>query len=405
MNQPGGKLGVRGGSVLRVTHVITRLIIGGAQENTVATVLGLAARGGFQVDLVSGPTTGPEGSLESVFAPHPGMLSVMPELVRPVAPWRDLVALVKLRRLFERTRPVIVHTHSGKAGILGRFAASWAGVPCVIHTIHGPSFGPFQGVAANQVFEVAERWAGRVTTHFVVVAEAMREQYLAAGIGKRSDYTVVRSGFDLSPFLGVRRDPALAKLLGIGVGDFVVGTVARLAPLKGHGALLAVAPGILRKIPGARFLLVGDGPLRAELEAEVAARGLGQAVIFAGRVPPSAVAGLIGQMDVLVHLSEREGLARALPQALAAGVPVVAFDCDGAGEVCRDGRTGYLLANGDLDGLSARLLMLAGDRELRVRLGNTGREEVRERFGVERMVGDLVELYARLVAGGVGGGG
>ena len=135
---------------MRVTHVITRLIVGGAQENTIASVLGLRAKPGVEVDLVAGPTLGPEGSLESRFAGgYPGLLTVVPQLVRPLHPWKDALAWKKLTELFRARRPQIVHTHSGKAGILGRLAAARAGVPIIIHTIHGPSFGPFQGPLAN----------------------------------------------------------------------------------------------------------------------------------------------------------------------------------------------------------------------------------------------------------------
>src|SRR5689334_3888797 len=182
---------------MRVTHVITRLIVGGAQENTAYSVLGLKDKPDLQVDLISGLSGGPEGSLESRFANYPGMLRVLPELVRPIRPWQDWRALGALREIFRRERPDIVHTHSGKAGVLGRLAASRAGIPIIVHTIHGPSFGPFQGAAANFLFRQAEQKAAKVTTHFVTVADAMKRQYLAAGIGRPEQYTRVFSGFNL----------------------------------------------------------------------------------------------------------------------------------------------------------------------------------------------------------------
>ncbi|HMP83294.1 MAG TPA: glycosyltransferase, partial [Verrucomicrobiota bacterium] len=168
---------------MRVTHVITRLIVGGAQENTIASVLGLRKKPDCDAELISGPSTGPEGSLESEFNAAPGVLTIQPQLVRPVHPWNDLVALQKLTRLFRERKPDIVHTHSGKAGVLGRIAAARAAVPVIVHTIHGPSFGPFQGGLANTVFLAAEKRAARHTTHFASVADAMTSQYLDAGIG------------------------------------------------------------------------------------------------------------------------------------------------------------------------------------------------------------------------------
>lgn len=380
---------------MRVTHVITRLIVGGAQENTIASVLGLRRKPGVQAELISGPTTGPEGSLESAFAQTPGALTVLPELVRPVHPWKDWRAWRKLTDEFRRRRPEIVHTHSGKAGVLGRLAARRAGVPVVIHTIHGPSFGAWQHGLANFIFNLAERHAARATTHFVVVAERMKEQYLGAGIGRPEDYTKIFSGFDLQPFLTAKNDPQVRAKLGLAPEDFVVGKIARLFKLKGHDDLFVIAPELVRRCPRIKFLLVGDGEWRGRFERLARDLALEKHFIFVGLVPPAEVPALVGIMDALVHLSLREGLPRALPQALAAARPVVAYDCDGAGEVCRDGETGFLVPVGDKATLTARLLELAGNRGLRAELGERGRAFVHERFPVQRMVDELHALYLR----------
>lgn len=389
--------GMSSGGVMRITHVITRLIVGGAQENTIDSVLGLRRRPGLEVDLVSGPTHGQEGSLEAVVR-RENCLTVVPPLIRAVRPWSDWQAYRQLTRLFRARRPDLVHTHSGKAGILGRFAARAAGVPLVVHGIHGPSFGPFQGPLANAMFTTAERAAGRITDHYVTVADAMTRQYLAAGIGRPEDYTRIFSGFNLQPFLQARRDPELAARLGLQPDDFVVGTIARLFELKGHDDLLAAAPELVRRLPRLRFLWVGDGPLRPQFEAMAATPTLQGHVIFAGLVPPAAIPSYVALMDCLAHLSRREGLPRALPQALAGGKPVVAYDCDGAGEVCRDGETGFLLAPGDRTGLVERIVDLAADSERRQRMGSTGRDWVSDRFSVERLVEAQHNLYLRLAA-------
>ncbi|HWD93399.1 MAG TPA: glycosyltransferase family 4 protein [Verrucomicrobiae bacterium] len=377
---------------MRITHVITRLIIGGAQENTLSSVLGLRQKSGLEVNLISGPSTGPEGSLESL---DPRLL-VLPDLVRPVHPYKDLRARRELERLFRETKPDVVHTHSGKAGILGRLAAARAGVPIIVHTIHGPSFGNFQGAAANFLFRAAERRAGRVTTHFVTVAEAMTAQYLAAGIGAPDRYTKIFSGFNLAPFLSAQNDPALRAKLGLAPDDIVIGKIARLFKLKGHDDLFASAPELVRRNPRIKFLLVGDGPWREKFENKTRALGLERHVIFAGLVQPEDIPRYGGVMDALAHLSLREGLPRALPQALAAGKPVVSYDCDGAREVCLDEKTGLLLPPGDLNALTEKLTRLAGDAALRERLGQTGREFVRHNFSVERMVDALHALYLKL---------
>jgi glycosyltransferase involved in cell wall biosynthesis len=381
---------------MRVTHVITRLIVGGAQENTVASVLGLKDKADLKVDLISGRSEGPEGSLEKQFANQSGMLRILPELVRPIRPWKDWLALRRLRELFRQDRPDIVHTHSGKAGVLGRLAAAGAGVPIIVHTIHGPSFGPFQGALPNLVFRTAERRAAKVTTHFVTVADAMKRQYLSAGIGRPDQYTRIFSGFILEPFLSAANDLQLRAQFHLRPEDIVVGKIARLVKLKGHDDLLKIAPSLIQDCPAIKFLLVGDGEWRERFENQARALGLEKRFIFTGLVPPEAVARLVGIMDLVVHLSLREGLARALPQALAAARPVVAYDCDGAGEVCMENETGFLLKPGDLAGLRERVLRLAGDRELRTRLGGRGQQFVRERFAVGHMVDELYQLYKRL---------
>lgn len=383
---------------MRVTHIITRLILGGAQENTVASVLGLRQKPGLDVELISGPARGPEGSLEGAFADAPDTLTIVPHLVRPLHPWHDPLALIELTRLLRARRPDLVHTHSGKAGILGRLAARRAGVPLIVHTIHGPSFGPFQGALANTLFAAAERFAANFTTHFVSVSDAMTRQYLAAGVGRPEQFTRVFSGFPLASFLATTNDPKTRARLGLAPDDFVVGKIARLAPLKGHDDLLAAAPAMVARCPKIRFLLVGDGELRRRLEMKAASLGLRDRFVFAGLVPPEQIPQLVGVMDTLVHLSYREGLPRALPQALAAARPVVAYDCDGAGEVCLPGETGFLVPPGKLDVLTERLAQLAADPALRERLGHRGQQLVQRLFPVERMVDSLHELYLRLAA-------
>ena len=383
---------------MRVTHVITRLVVGGAQENTIASVFGLRQIPGFEVNLVSGPTSGREGSLQSCFAEIPDLLTIVPELVRPVHPWNDLLALRKLIAIFRARTPEIVHTHSGKAGILGRIAASRAKIPIIIHTVHGPSFGAFQNSFANLVFRSAESYAAKVTLHFVVVAEAMKQQYLSAGIGRPDQYSRIFSGFPLEPFINAQNDTHLRSKLGFSADHIVIGKIGRLFKLKGHEDLLLIAPELIHKCPAVRFLFVGDGPFRKKLEHRVRSLGLQNHVRFAGLVPPDEVAKYVGVMDILVHLSLREGLPRALPQALAAARPVVAYDCDGAKEVCIDNETGFLLRPGDQRGLIDRLRQLSSDNALRRRLGECGQRLVREQFGLPRMISELQQLYIRMHA-------
>ena len=382
---------------MRVTHIITRLVVGGAQENTVATVLGLRDKPDVEVDLISGPTTGPEGTLEPVVSAYPGLLEIEPSLVRPVHPVLDLRATRRLTAMLQKRRPDIVHTHSGKAGIVGRIAAHRAGVPIVIHHIHGPSFGPFQGGVANLVFRSAEKYAARYTTHFLCSANAMARLYLAAGIGTPEMYTRVFSGFRLEPFLNATNDLGLRKQLGIGPDDFVIGKIGRISPLKGHHDLLLVAKALLLQCPLARFLLVGDGPLRGEIEKQARAFGIHDQISFAGLLKPEDVARYVGITDCLVHLSYREAVSRALPQALAAGKPVVSYNFDGADEVCEHGKSGFIVPIGDIKKASEHLLRLASDKSLRDMFGETGRAFVTQNFPAKKMIDAQYELYRTLL--------
>ena len=206
------------------------------------------------------------------------------------------------------------------------------------------------------------------------------------------------AAFRSNPISPPKTISALRARFGLAPDDIVIGKIARLFALKGHDTLFAIAPALVAACPQIKFLLVGDGLWRGRFEQMARASGLQNHFIFTGLVPPDEIPALLGIMDILVHLSEREGLPRALPQALAAGRPVVAFDCDGAREVCRDGETGFLVRPGHLHGLTERLLLLARDAKLRAELAARGREFVRANFAVELMIDNLHRLYVKLAA-------
>jgi glycosyltransferase involved in cell wall biosynthesis len=354
------------------------------------------------VDLIIGPQTGPEGSLLPQVGDLP--VTILDALCREPDPVRDVRVCVALTRLFRERRYDIVHTHSGKAGILGRLAARLAGVPVTVHTIHGPSFHDYQNPLGNWLFRWAEQLAAEWTTQFVSVADAMTAQYQAAGVTGR--YVTIRSGIDLAAYAVLpgsgtaSRSASATDSGGTESGSAtaeaapVVGMIARLFPLKGHDFLFEAAPSILAAVPGVKFLLVGDGPCRREFERRAAAVG---GFEFAGLVPPAAVPRYVGEMAVLVHLSLREGLPRSLVQALAGGKPVVAFDVDGAREVCVAGETGFLVPPGDVAGVATAVIRLLRDAELAGRMGAQGRALVREQFAEAQMVERIEQLYRQVV--------
>lgn len=369
------------------------MIVGGAQENTLLSVRGLQARG-HDVTLATGPTEGPEGRLLEHMAPG-GAASrtvAVPHLCRELNPWADWRAYRELRRLFRGPAFDVVHTHSSKAGVLGRIAARRAGVPLVVHTVHGQPFHPYERRWRNGVYIQSERWAARYCDHIFAVCQAMIDQCVAARVAPAGKYSVVYSGMELAAFTAAR-DPALRQRLGIPESAPVIGKIARLFHLKGHEFLLRAVGPVVQEFPEVRFLLVGDGILRGALEEQVRAAGMARNFVFTGLVPPATIPQYVAQMDVLVHLSLREGLPRTVVQALAAGVPAVGFALDGTPEVILDGETGLLCPAPDADAVTAALLRLLRDPALRARLGGQGRRLVQERFSVERMVTALEAAY------------
>lgn len=384
---------------MRVAHIITRLIIGGAQENTLFNVDDQHHLHGDEVCLITGPGLGPEGSLVPQAQARGLDVRVVPQLQRSLHPARDWKCFRILRRMLQDYRPDVVHTHSSKAGILGRRAAFSIGIPCV-HSIHGAAFHFGQPAVLHGAYKLAERIAEPWCQHFITVCDAMTRQYLAARIGNPDKYTTIYSGMDVDRFLQPNRDPSsLRTELGFSPDDVVVGKIARLFPLKGHEYLLAAMPQIVRKVPNVRFLLIGDGILREDFTSRINALGLSEHVVFAGLVPPAEVADYIHAMDILAHTSVWEGLARVLPQALIAGKPVVSFDNDGAPEVCIDGETGRLVTSRSVEGLVTALASLAQNPEQRRKMGQNGRERFVNQFRHENMTERVREVYQRVLQG------
>jgi len=372
------------------------MIVGGAQENTLLTTRGLIEHG-HRVVLVTGPTIGPEGNLlERDGVPAGLEVITVPHLVRPIAPIADLRAVRALERLFRSRRFDVVHTHSSKAGVVGRIAAWRAGVPCVVHTVHGQAFHRYAPWWQNQLYILAERFAARRCHRILAVAQAMVDQCVEARVAPPDKYSVVYSGMDLEPYFRARPDSNLRRRLGIPPDVPVVGKIARLFELKGHEFLIEAAPAIVHRIPDVRFLLVGDGVLRPQIEEAVERLGLRERFVFAGLVSPSEIPRYTALMDVLVHLSLREGLPRTVVQALATGVPAVAFVLDGTPEVVHDGVTGILCRPRDAACVAKAVIDLLEHPDKARRMGEAGRELVRERFDWRRMV-DLIEAEYRRV--------
>lgn len=384
---------------MRVAHLIARLIIGGAQENTILNCQDLIRDYGDEVLLIAGPGLGPEGSLEADARARGIPIEVFSSLRRAIHPTRDIVAWRAIERTLAHFQPDVVHTHGGKCGLFGRVIASRQGVPAIVHTVHGAAFHPYQPAPARAFFRHCEKLAAAHCHAIISVADAMTEQQVAAGIAPREKFTTIYSGMEVEPFLncGEHRQ-RVRRELGYRASDVVVGKVGRLFHLKGHADLIKAAEIACALEPNLKFLFVGDGILREPLHAQIVAARLTDRFTFTGLVAPRTIPELLAATDLVVHTSLREGLARVLPQALLAGKPVVGYDVDGAREVVEHDANGYLIKPGEIDGLATRIVELCESAELRDRLGANGRDQCRTRFDHREMTRQIRALYERLLA-------
>lgn len=380
-------------SRIRVLHAITMLELGGAQRNTLDTCA-MLDRNRFEVGLVCAN----EGEL----LPEARTLSdvrlfELSSLVRKVRPLRDLRAVRALRQTIRDFGPDIVHTHSSKAGILGRWAAHAESVPVVVHSIHGYGFGAHQSAPVHAAFLAAERLAARWTTHFIAVSNENLEQGLNLGLFDAERVTLVRSGIDLATFRNPQGGDRVRAELGIPATAPLVVQVSCFKPQKAPERFVEMAAALAPRFPEAHFLLVGDGELRTRLEALGAEAGLTRRLHLPGW--RRDVPAVLDAATVVTLTSRFEGLPRAVVEALAARRPVVAMAVDGVREVLRDGRNGVAVTPGDVPAMIEHVGALLADPERRAALGARAGDHLEE-FDHTTMVRMQEELYRRLVTAG-----
>jgi glycosyltransferase involved in cell wall biosynthesis len=362
----------------------------------------------YTVDIVSGPQTGPEGSLIEEVRERGVKLTIMPEMRREISPLNDLRAIVKLREMMRmpdgQPRYDVVHTHSSKAGVLARMAAKLAGVPLIVHTVHGWSFHDRMSAKRRAIYVGLEKLGARMGDAMIVVSPKDIEKGLAQGIGKREDYTVIRSGIELDRFGHPQVSRAeMRRALGIPQDALVVGSVTRLSPQKAPLDLVEAFGEIARhEVGGGRaealttsFVIVGDGPLRAEVEQRLTELGIADRTILTGL--RRDVPELMATFDIFVLSSLWEGLPRVLPQAMASSLPIVCTLADGSSEAVREGINGFLVPRSEPAALAAKVNFLLADAELRQRMGEEGQKLAPE-FGAAKMVQEIDALYRRLLA-------
>jgi glycosyltransferase involved in cell wall biosynthesis len=379
-----------------VLHPITRLIVGGAQENTMYTAA-LLDKIRYQVEILSGPQTGSEGSLIEEVRARDIPLTIVPELVRQISPLNDFRSLTKMARSMRNNRCTIVHTHSSKAGILGRYAARLAGVPIIIHTVHGWSFHDRMSPLTRRTYIQLERLAASFSNSIITVSNRDIEKGLAARIGSRQQYHLIRSAIPLDEF-----DPsnfehnAVRQELGIPDDAVVIGSIGRFSPQKNPLDWIRIAGEINRAADNVHFLLVGDGPLRSEVEMMLKSEGLWERTTLTGL--RRDVPRLLSIMDIFLLTSLWEGLPRTIPQAMTMGIPVIANRVGGIPEIIQEGVTGYLCQPGDINKTVEVCMYLINHPMKRAEMGRKGCTSVGNEFSLDVMIDQISTLYEDLLS-------
>ena len=380
---------------IRVGHVITRFHGAGGAKNTILTCAGID-KSRFEVDLIVG------ASADQWRAQGAGVNWIqIPDMVRQVHPLKDLRAMRSLQRLFRQRDYHIVHTHLGKAGILGRWAAHKVHVPLVIHGLHGATFNPTQTALENWVYLYLEKKAMAWTDKVISVGEDLTQRYLAAGVGRPQDYVIIHSGMDLTAFrraatMDQEARRAKRRELGLPEDAFVAGYIAALEWRKGHNHLIRMMQTLAPRFPQLHMIFAGEGFSAQRLKRLVAEAGLNDRIHFLGY--RNDVPELMAMLDVKLFASEREGLPQVLVQADTVGVPILAFEAEGVREMVRDGVNGFVFAHGDVKSMTAALARCLEQRQQCREMGAKGRALVDDRWDIATMQRKTQELYDKLLA-------
>ena len=371
-------------------HIITKLELGGAQQNTLYSVAH-HDRSKYNVFLAAGT----EGVLvEEAKKIKDAKIFLLPELKHRVSPLWDYRCYKKLKALMKAEKIDIVHTHSSKAGMLGRYAARAARVPVIVHTIHGFSFNDFQNRLKKRIFIALERAAAKFTDALIAVTTADVEKGLKYGVGTKELYSVIHSSIDLDEFSKPYDTTKIRNEFGIKPEEKVAGMIACFKEQKDPVAFVRVAAEVVQAVPDAKFVMVGDGELRPRIEEEIKTLGLTGKVILTGW--RKDVAPLLSSFDVLVLTSLWEGLPRVFPQAMAAKKPIVATLVDGAKEALDDGVNGYVRAPKDIKGLAEKVIYLFKNPSEAVKMGIAGSKRAGG-WDVNNMVPAIERVYEKVI--------
>lgn len=377
---------------IKVLHAITRLDLGGSAENTLLTVAE-ANTSRYQPALVTGPTVGARSPTEAIARERGVHFAAAPHLVRNVNPLADLRAVWELWRLIRKGNYDIVHTHTSKAGLVGRLAARLARVPVVIHTPHGHVFYGYFGPVITRIFVWLERWAAGFSDRVISLTAKGAQDHVDFGVAAREKFAVIHSGIDFSSYHASETSrEAVRRELGIPADGLVIGTLGRLTAIKGQDDLVAAFAAV--GIDNAWLLLVGDGEERDALLVQARRLGVEDRLVLAGW--RQDIYAVLGAMDIFALPSLNEGMGKALVEAMYAGLPCVATRVGGVPELLSDG-VGLLVAASAPQELAVALRQLATDPEARRRMGEAGRHRALA-YGVEQMVAKIEALYEEVLA-------
>ena len=378
---------------IKVLHVITRLICGGAEQNTLLTVRGLLEKG-YEVGLAAGPSDHIEGDLEYAFRQLDIKLFVLPSFVRKLDPLKDLITAHKLYVLIRKEKYDIVHTHVSKAGILGRWAAKLAGVPIICHTTHGNIFDGYFNKYITKMFILFNKMTVKITDKMITITDVGKKQWLDRHIGKSHQYVSIYDGIDMNVFTpdAVKTSRSvLRKSVGLSDDEIVIGNVGRLAPIKGHKYLIEAIPLIVQKIKNVKFIIIGDGPDREELEVLSAKLQVDNYINFIGM--NDNIPELLSIMDIFVLPSLNEGLGRALVEAMAMGLPCVASAVGGVVEVIEHEETGMLVPKGDPQVLAKVIINLIEDKSFARTIAEKAQKRACSVFSSQTMIDNISKVY------------
>jgi glycosyltransferase involved in cell wall biosynthesis len=379
----------------RVLRVIARLNVGGPALHATLLTERLD-RSRYESLLVTGRESAAEGNYLTLYGKTDDAVVLIPTLGREIRGGQDLVALTRLVGLMRTFRPDIVHTHTAKAGTLGRLAARWCRVPVVVHTYHGHVLQGYFSPPKARLFLAIERWLGRRTDALLAVSDRVRHELLELGIGRPDRFVVLPLGLDLDGLLGAEaRRGELRRELGFAADDFLVGIVARLVPIKAHEVFFRAAAILAGRLPRARFVVVGDGERRGELEASARALGLGERVRFVGW--RRDLERVYADLDVVVLTSRNEGSPVSLIEAMAAARPVVATRVGGVPDLVEHGVNGVLVEVDDAAAIARAVETLAADPQRGLVMGRAGRKRVYPAFSASRLIDDVDRLYQDLL--------